>query len=130
VSGGETAEHVSSKLCEITTSMAEAFRHVESFAKLVHQAASAQRQLSDVVAEMGQVTQLNAASAEESSSAAAELSGQSEELAAVVAQFQLDRGVGTAARMNSQQHAASRPAPTAPASMIPIVLNQHVPTED
>jgi methyl-accepting chemotaxis protein len=40
--------------------------------------------------QMNMVTQQNAASSEESSSPAAELSGQSEELAAMVALFQLD----------------------------------------
>jgi methyl-accepting chemotaxis protein len=38
------------------------------------------------------VTQQNAASAEESSSAASELNGQAEELAAMVGAFQMDRG--------------------------------------
>jgi methyl-accepting chemotaxis protein len=41
------------------------------------------------VSEMDKVTQQNAASAEESSSAASELSGQAEELASMVAAFQL-----------------------------------------
>ncbi len=40
---------------------------------------------------MSQLTQQNAASSEESSSAAAELSAQSEELAAMVGTFRLDR---------------------------------------
>ena len=40
---------------------------------------------------MNRVTQQNAANSEESSSAAAELSSQSEELAAMVSSFQLSR---------------------------------------
>ena len=59
------------------------------------------------VAEMDKVTQQNAASAEESSSAASELSGQAEELAAMVGAFQLDRRGKAAAR--------SAPAPLAAA---------------
>ena len=55
-------------------------------------------QVSHAVNEMDKVTQQNAASAEESSSAASELSGQSEELASMVGSFRLDRTAGLAPR--------------------------------
>ena len=48
------------------------------------------RQVSSAMAEMDKVTQQNAASAEESSSAAAELAAQSESLAKLVASWQID----------------------------------------
>ena len=47
--------------------------------------------MTSAVGEMDKVTQQNAASAEESSSAASELNGQAEELAAMVGAFQLER---------------------------------------
>ena len=48
-------------------------------------------QVNRAVTEMNKVTQQNAANSEESSSAAAELSSQSEELAAMIGAVQLDR---------------------------------------
>jgi methyl-accepting chemotaxis protein len=61
---------------------------------------------------MDRVTQQNAASAEESSSAAAELSGQAEELAAMVGTFRLERSDGRrlpqARRANGVPRAALR----------------------
>jgi methyl-accepting chemotaxis protein len=62
------------------------------------------------VAEMDKVTQQNAASAEESSSAASELSGQSEELAAMVGAFQLGQKAATA-KPAAPHAAAARRAP-------------------
>jgi methyl-accepting chemotaxis protein len=59
---------------------------------------------------MDKVTQQNAASAEESSSAASELSGQAEELAAMVGSFKL--GAGARAAPTSRL-AAPRPRPAA-----------------
>ena len=51
-------------------------------------------QVTGALGEVDRVTQRNAASAEQSSSAAAELNGQSEELAALVGAFRLSRGGG------------------------------------
>ncbi len=56
------------------------------------------------VGEMDTITQQNAASAEESSSAASELAAQAEQLAALVATFQLDL----------EEEQAAPPAPAAP----------------
>jgi methyl-accepting chemotaxis protein len=55
-------------------------------------------QVTAAIGEMDKVTQQNAASAEESSSAASELSGQAEELAAMVGTFRLESGTGGRAR--------------------------------
>jgi methyl-accepting chemotaxis protein len=57
---------------------------------------------------MDKVTQQNAASAEESSSAASELNGQAEELAAMVGAFQLARQGG--ARPAQRKPTAALPA--------------------
>ena len=62
-------------------------------------------QVTHAVSEMDKVTQQNAASAEESSSAASELNGQTEELAAMVGAFQLERA---ARRSSGPRHRAPR----------------------
>ncbi len=69
---------------------------------------------------MDTVTQQDAANSEESSSAAAELSGQSEELAAMVQTFQLDRMASGPSRPVVAHRVAARPpvkalSPSAPA---------------
>jgi methyl-accepting chemotaxis protein len=64
--------------------------------------------VNQAVGEMDKVTQQNAASAEESSSAASELSGQAEELAAMVGAFSIER---------SQRVATVRPTAHAGASV-------------
>jgi methyl-accepting chemotaxis protein len=59
------------------------------------------------VGEMDKVTQQNAASAEESSSAASELNGQAEELAAMVGAFQLARSQVGASTARPAVHAGA-----------------------
>jgi methyl-accepting chemotaxis protein len=66
------------------------------------------------VGEMDKVTQQNAASAEQSSSAAAELSGQAQELATLLSGFTL-----------GEQTPARAPSPRATAAAAP-----HVPFDD
>jgi methyl-accepting chemotaxis protein len=68
------------------------------------------------VAEVDRVTQQNAASAEESSAAASELSGQAEELAAMVATFQLERESTGALAGGRRSKALDRGEPLAPAA--------------
>jgi methyl-accepting chemotaxis protein len=64
---------------------------------------------------MDKVTQQNAASAEESSSAASELNGQAEELAAMVGSFQLARRQAGGAMKRPAAHASgARQAPRRP----------------
>ncbi|HEY7724305.1 MAG TPA: methyl-accepting chemotaxis protein [Anaeromyxobacteraceae bacterium] len=97
--GEATSKHVSGKLAEIV-------RNAEKVSSIVAEIAASSREqatgidlVNRAVAEMGQVTQQNAASAEESSSAAEELAGQSEELAAVVRSFRVERAApGPASR--------------------------------
>jgi methyl-accepting chemotaxis protein len=79
---------------------------------------------------MNKVTQQNAANSEESSSAAAELSSQSEELAAMVGSFQLSRAVGasahghvaspTAAKTKRPNGGNGRSATVKPEAVIPL----------
>ena len=61
------------------------------------------------------VTQQNAANSEESSSAASELSGQAEELAAMVGSFQLDQAASVAPRRAGLAAPAKAMKPKAPA---------------
>jgi methyl-accepting chemotaxis protein len=68
------------------------------------------------VTEADKVTQQNAASAEESSSAASELSGQAEELAAMVAAFQLATRARTSAAVAPQKAFSLQVRPDAPAA--------------
>lgn len=89
-SGQVTARHVASKLSDIGTGVSKVTDIVEEIAAAAREQASGIEQVTHSVAEMDKVIQQNAASAEESSSAASELSGQAEELAAMVAGFQLE----------------------------------------
>jgi hypothetical protein len=64
------------------------------------------------MAQVNQVTQQNAASSEESSSAASELSAQAEELATIVATFELEQRTakhvsGSKVRLNGREKADS-----------------------
>jgi len=72
--------------------------------------------VAEAVAGIDRVTQQNAASAEEASSAAEELSGQSQELAAMVASFRIDRAQGwegDAAALAAPKPRLGRPVPLA-----------------
>ena len=83
-------------------------------------------QVTRAVTEMDKVTQQNAASAEESSSAASELSGQAEELASMVAAFQLSGQARTNAAVVPRR-ALSLPAPSpSPAPLRAVRSFQHV----
>jgi methyl-accepting chemotaxis protein len=101
---GETAATaVATRLGAIVGGVGKVSDIVQEIATAARAQADGVVQVERAVTEMDKVTQQNAASAEESSSAASELSGQAEELAAMVASFQLDRPAGsprTAARGN------------------------------
>ena len=72
-------------------------------------------QVNRAVAEMDKVTQQNAASAEESSSSAAQLNGQAEELAAMVGSFQLSLDPGSAGERTHRRAPSARlPATASP----------------
>jgi methyl-accepting chemotaxis protein len=89
--GEGTSREVTARLKEI----AEAVAHVTVLVGRIDDAARAQADaiggVQRNVSSVDRVTQQNAASAEESSSAAAELSAQAEELASMVASFQVER---------------------------------------
>jgi methyl-accepting chemotaxis protein len=79
------------KLREILGGVGQVSAIVSEMAAASREQAAGFSKVSLAICEAGKVTQQNAASAEESSSAASELSGQAEELTAMVAGFELDR---------------------------------------
>jgi methyl-accepting chemotaxis protein len=87
--GELAAAQVAGKLGDIAGGVTKVSEIVAEIATSARQQTLGIDQVIQSVAEMDKVTQQNAASAEESSSATSELSGQSEELAAMVASFQL-----------------------------------------
>jgi len=105
--GELTAREVAGKLTEIVVGVAKVSEIVSEIATAAKAQAAGIEQVSRAVTEMDRVTQQNAASAEQSSSAASELSGQAEELASMVATFQLG---------SERAAAAAAARPTAPSS--------------
>jgi methyl-accepting chemotaxis protein len=102
--GETTAGHVNAKLAEIVTSVTQVSEIVDEIAASAREQAAGIAQVTTAVGQMDKVTQQNAASSEESSSAATELAGQAQELAAMIGRFHLDHG-----------NAPSRQQPTRPA---------------
>jgi methyl-accepting chemotaxis protein len=103
--GEQASLQVAGKLGEIVIGVGQVTDIVSQIAVAARQQAAGIDQVSRAVGEMEKVTQQNAASAEQSSSATSELSAQSEELAAMIGAFRLDR-VATAAAAR----AGGRPA--------------------
>jgi methyl-accepting chemotaxis protein len=96
--GDTTAKQVSSKLSEINVMVGKVGDIVAEITISAKQQAAGIDQLTIAVAQINKVTQQNAANSEESSAAAADLSNQSERLAAMVRTFQLggaDRAAGS-----------------------------------
>jgi methyl-accepting chemotaxis protein len=91
VEGAVTARHVNEQLAQITTLVSKVSDIVAEIAGSAQEQTVGIEQVNKAVAQVGQVTQQNAAGSEEASSAAAELSGQSEQLATMVGTFQLER---------------------------------------
>ncbi|MGC3998678.1 MAG: methyl-accepting chemotaxis protein [Anaeromyxobacter sp.] len=89
--GEVAARQVAGKLGEITKGIASVTDIVSEIAASAKDQAGGITKVTSAIGDMDRVTQQNAASAEESSSAAAELSGQSEELAAMIGSFHMDR---------------------------------------
>jgi len=87
--GEVAAKRVAEKLGEIVQGVSKVTDLVAEIASASKEQTAGVAQVNTAVIEMDKVTQQNAASAEQSSSAASELSGQSEELASMVATFQL-----------------------------------------
>ncbi|MFT3913304.1 MAG: methyl-accepting chemotaxis protein [Anaeromyxobacteraceae bacterium] len=108
--GEVTAKQVSGKLEEIVGGISKVSDIVGEIAASAREQAAGIEQVNGAIGEMDKVTQQNAASAEESSSAASELSGQAEELAAMVAGFQVTR-TDRALRPELPAEAAFRASP-------------------
>jgi methyl-accepting chemotaxis protein len=112
VQGEVTAKQVAGKLGEIAGGVSKVSDIISEIASSAQAQSTGIEQVTQAVTEMDKVTQQNAASAEESSSAASELSGQAEELAAMVAAFQLESQVRTNAAV-APRRALALPAPGA-----------------
>jgi len=113
--GEVTARHMGGKLGEIVAGISKVSDIVSEIAAEAKEQTTGIQQVNQAIGEMEKVTQQNAASAEESSSAASELSGQAEELAAMVGAFQITRsGVGPSA-LPARRPAAAAPARARPA---------------
>ncbi|MFO0585048.1 MAG: methyl-accepting chemotaxis protein [Anaeromyxobacter sp.] len=92
--GEAAAVQVAGQLRQIQTGIGKVTDIVQEIAGAAKEQTQGIDQVNSAVTQMDKVTQQNAASAEESSSAASELSGQAEELASMVATFQLERQQG------------------------------------
>ena len=129
VEGVATAGHVNEKLGEISAGVARASELVAGIAAAAQEQAAGIEQVNRALAEAEKVTQQNAASSVQSSAAAAELSGQAEELADMVASFRLGRSAAASAAAAAPRArpappaalatAAPRPGPARPASREP-----------
>ncbi|HTN51949.1 MAG TPA: methyl-accepting chemotaxis protein [Anaeromyxobacter sp.] len=104
--GEAAARHVAARLGEIVQGVSRVTDIVAEIASAAREQSTGISHVVTALGEMDKVTQQNAASAEESSSAASELSGQGEELAAMVGTFQLSR---RAAARPSSRPASVRP---------------------
>jgi methyl-accepting chemotaxis protein len=89
--GEVTSKRVSAKLVEITGSVTKVTDIMAEIAATAGEQAKGIEQVNQAVGLMDKVTQQNAASSEQSSAAAAELSGQSSDLQALVQTFRLER---------------------------------------
>ncbi len=87
--GEQVARVVAAGLAEILAGVSKVTAIVSEIGGEADAQARGAEQVQKAVADMDQVTQQNAASAEQSSSAAAELAGQSDQLASMVAGFKL-----------------------------------------
>jgi methyl-accepting chemotaxis protein len=113
--GETTSVEVSKMLSEIAGSVTKVTDIMGEIAANSKDQAQGIEQVNQAVGLMDRVVQQNAASSEESSASASELSGQTTDLQEVVATFQLDRRHAAAATPRP----AGRPAPPAPAPRAP-----------
>ena len=90
--GEATAKQMNEKFAEIAGSFGKVSEMVAHISARAREQATGIEQLNAAVAQMDQVTQANAASSEESSSASAELSRQAQELAVMVRGFRFNPG--------------------------------------
>ncbi len=111
----------------VTTNLGEIVAAVEKVTAIVGEiAASAREQSRSIdsvnvaVVEIDKVTQQNAASAEEASSAASELNGQAEELASMVGEFQLERVAPRQVKHAVGARAPAKALPSAAKPQLPV----------
>jgi len=117
--GEATSKRVSEKLTEITGSVTKVTDIMGEIAAGASEQAKGIEQVNQAVGLMDKVTQQNAASSEESSAAATELSGQSGDLQALVATFRLERRTEATSRAASSAIPLSPPRPAARAPRAP-----------
>ena len=103
--GVELSVRVSAGLHQILEKSREVDRLVSEVATASHEQSEGIIQINTAINQMDKVTQANAANAEETASAAAELNGQSEELRTAAAQLALMVGVKAGAGQNQTQSA-------------------------
>ena len=115
--GERTSTAVAGQLAEIVGAVANVTQVVTGIAGAAQEQARGIDQVHAAVAEMDRITQQNAASAEESSSAASGLSSQAEELASMVGTFELGY-LGNSAGATSRQPSPSRASMNATRSSI------------
>ena len=106
--GEQAAARVAGRLREIVEGVGKVTDIVAEIASDAKEQASGVLTVNGAVAQMDKVTQQNAASAEESSSAASELQAQAEELAGMVSTFQLEAREQPAKAQRARLGAASR----------------------
>jgi methyl-accepting chemotaxis protein len=99
--GEVTSKNVSAVLNEIVSGVSKVTEIIAEISASSKEQSAGIDQINRAVTEMGKVTQQNAANSEESSSAAAELSSQSDELASMIALFQLSRQNGSFRKMEA-----------------------------
>jgi len=108
--GEGQSRQVGQRLGEIVIGIGKVTDIVSEIAAAAREQSNGIDQVNRAITEMDKVTQQNAASAEESSSAASELSGQAEELAAMIGAFHLDEATGLR-RPAEPSHRAGQAAP-------------------
>jgi methyl-accepting chemotaxis protein len=116
---------VNGKLDEIVRAVGKVSEIVANIAQASQEQADGIEQSNKAMAQMDQVTQQAAANSEETSSAAEELAGQAQELATLVARFQLEGQ--ERARQPQPQYRATRARRSVP-PRAPRPMRQHPPT--
>jgi len=106
--GDEAATQTAGRLAEIVQGVEKVSTIVVEIEAAAREQEAGVARVTGSVSEMDRVTQQNAASAEESSSAATELSAQSDDLAALVAAFQLEAGGAAAPRLPASRSRHAR----------------------
>ncbi|MBK9516600.1 MAG: chemotaxis protein [Anaeromyxobacter sp.] len=96
--GEEVSREVTVRLAEIASVVGKVTETVAAITEGTKEQAGGIDQVSHAMGEMDKVTHQNAASAEESSSAASELASQAQALEGMVGAFQLDRGQAPGAK--------------------------------